>query len=122
MADSMQAGKLREKVMFQRRSTSPDGFGNEDGAWSNYLGPVSARIRPINGREEVLAGKLAGVQPFEVTVRYMTQTRTLTPDDRVLRLGADGATLATYQITAVQNPDERHIWLSLLVKAGGDQT
>lgn len=107
-------GQLREKVSFYRRSTTSDGYGNQTGGWVLLSGPWAARIRPINGKEEILAAKLAGVQPVEIVVRSCAATRTITVADRAV----NARTGAVYDLTAIQNPDERNIWLAMLAKAG----
>lgn len=108
------AGNLRERVTFQRRADIPDGMGNMAENWVDLCGPFSSRIRPINGKEEVLVGKLSGVQPFEIEVRSCGAIRAVTTADRAVNT----RTGQTYDITAIQNPDERNAYLSILVKAG----
>ena len=75
---------------------------------------MSARLQPVNGREEVLAGKLSGVQPFILTVRYSSQTAGVTTDHQAV----NARTGDRYDITAIQNPDERRAYLSMMVKRG----
>ena len=112
----MAANRKRELVSFQRRDPgSDDGMGNvAEGASQLLCGPFYARLRPINGREEVLAQKLAGVQPFELVVGYCRDTAGVLTTDQVV----NARTGAVYDITAIQNPDERRRELSMLVKAG----
>ncbi len=113
----MPATRRRESVIFQARVRGAgDGAGNSEAAWDvvNQLGPFSARLRPINGREEVLAGKLQGVQPFELNVRFCAATAGVTTAHRVL----DARTQQPYRITAIQNPDERNQELSMLLVRG----
>jgi head-tail adaptor len=112
------AGELNQKISFQRRTSTPDGFGNNELGWAALSGPFSARIRPINGKEEVLVGKLAGVQPFEIVVWSSTKTRAITVEDRAV----NARTGQAYDITAIQNPDERNGFLSMLAKAGDAET
>lgn len=124
---------LRETVTFQRRGAATpatpgtpqagdgmggaapagDGMGGSEGEWADLCGPFRAELRPINGREEVLAGKLSGVQPYELTVRYFSATAGVTTDDRAVdRCGTP------YDITAIQDPTMRRQWLSMIVKKG----
>lgn len=112
------AGLLREKVRFERRNDVSDGAGNQAENWEPLCGPFSARVRPINGKEEVLAGKLAGVQPYEITIRYCQATKAVTTEDRAV----DDRTGRAFDITAIQDPTERRQWLSMLVKAGDAET
>lgn len=111
------AGQLRERVGFQRRTTIDDGAGNTEGAWpadGEYFHVCAARFRPINGREEVLAQKLSGVQPYEITVRRSRATAEVLTTDRAVWL----RTGETFDITAKQNPDERRLFLSFLARKG----
>jgi head-tail adaptor len=112
------SGQMREKIRFQRRTSTPDGFGNNELGWTVLSGPFSARIRPINGKEEVLVGKLAGVQPFEIVVWSSNATRAVTTEDRAV----NARTGQAYDITAIQNSDERNGFLSMLAKAGDAET
>jgi head-tail adaptor len=102
-------------MRFERRTGSPDGAGNTVETWAPLCGPFSARLRPINGKEEVLAGKLAGIQPYEIVVRYCRDTAGITPEDRAI----DCRSGQRFDLAAIQNTDERRMWLSILAKAGG---
>ena len=111
----MASHRLRERVRFERRvATAGDGAGNTlPETWTPFY-ICAGRLRPINGREEVLAQKLGGVQPFELVVRCCRQAEQVTTDDRAV----NDRTGAPYDITAIQNPDERRSYLSMLVRAG----
>ena len=69
---------------------------------------------PSTGAREILVGKLSGVQPFEIIVRYSSATAAVTTEDSAV----DPRTGKRFDITAIQNPDERHMWLSMLAKTG----
>ena len=112
----MATQRMRERVAFQARTKASDGAGNTVGAW-NTAAPictVSARLRPINGREEVMAQKLQGTLNFELLVRYSSQTAAVTPSCRAV----NARTGETYDIRTIQNPDERNAWLSMIVTGG----
>jgi head-tail adaptor len=111
----MTAGELKELVRFDRRATIDDGYGNTAGAWELLGGPWPARIAPAAGSEDVLADRLSGLQPVEITIRYFSQTLAIQAQDRAV----DVRTGRTYNITSVNNPDERHAYLSILATAGG---
>lgn len=96
-----------------RRAQVDDGAGNTEGVLQPFFGPVWARIRPINGREEVLAQKLSGVQPVEVTIRYCVAAASILPTDVLV-----DRQNRPYNITAIQNPDERNEYLSILAVRG----
>lgn len=105
--------KMRRRVAFLRRGTTDDGAGNSESLLAPLFGPVWARLRPINGKEEVLAQKIAGVQPFEATIRWTATAATLAATDVM----EDEAGLQ-YNVRSVQNPDEKHGYLSLIVTRG----
>ncbi len=107
---------LRESIAFERLIQTPMGDGNTESTWNTDapLCTVRGEMRPINGREEVLAQKLEGVQPFALTVRYCAATAGVTTEDRAVNT----RTGVTYDITAIQNPDMRQQWLSMVVRQG----
>lgn len=111
----MPANRKREMVSFLRHPPGGDGLGNpNDGPPELLCGPFHARLRPINGREEVLAQKLSGVQPFELVVNYCAATAGVLTTD----IAKNTRTGVLYDITSIQNPDERKRELSMIVKAG----
>jgi len=116
------AGALRERVRFDRRpAVEDDGFGNTIGPWEPATSSMAARIRPLPGREEVLAQRLGGVQPYEITVRASKALRGLSraaePAATEWR-AVNVRTLETYDITDIRNPDERGEDLVFLVRKG----
>ena len=110
-------GRLRERVRFDRRAEYDDGAGNMQAGWST-LGEVPAEIKPVRGGEALLAGKLAGKVPAEITVRWSRALGAgdlrLTTDDRAV----DARTGDAYQIRAIENRDMRRQWLTLTCEAG----
>lgn len=108
------AGDLRERVAFEFRPMSDDGFGNEEaGAWSVAC-TVAARIKPARGAESIQAARLAGRQPVVITVRSSTQTRAVNQSWRVrdVRKGT------IYNIRSIVNPDEHRAFLDMECEAG----
>ena len=110
--------RMRERVTFQRRLQISDGAGNTRGGWdtnlANAICTTAARLRPINGREEVLAQKLQGTQGFELVVRYSAATTAVTSSCRAV----NARTGEAYDIKTIQNPDERRMYLSMIVTRG----
>ena len=78
MAENVRsAGALRDRIYLQRRDPGDDGFGNtlpEAGEFETAL-EVWANLRPLRGSETVIASRLAGRQPYIVTVRSSSETR-----------------------------------------------
>lgn len=105
--------KFRRRVKFMRRQQVDDGAGNRVGGWDSLCGPFWARLRPLNGREEVLAQKLSGVSPYELQVRFCRETLGVTTDD--MAIDDQGV---SYDITAISNPDEQRRYIYLTVTAG----
>ncbi|PWK65868.1 head-tail adaptor protein [Aminobacter sp. AP02] len=108
------AGSLSERVTFQRKDAIDDGYGNPvTGPWQDIF-TEPARLQPRLGSEPVIAARLTGIQPFTLTVRSSTRTREVTPAWRIVNARSG----ATYNIKAITNPDERNVWLDLLVVEG----
>jgi SPP1 family predicted phage head-tail adaptor len=109
---------MRESVRFERRAEVDDGYGNVTGGWETLVASVYAEIRPLRGREEVLAGKLTGTMPYEVKTRWRADLAIgedrLTTDDRAVNV----ATGDVYNIRSVENPDMKRQWLKLTCEAG----
>jgi len=108
------AGSLDKRVRFQRRQDVEDEFGNVKSTWVDQF-TVSARMIPRLGGEEVMAGRLQGVQPYILRVRGSSDTRQITPEWRAV----NARTGLAYNIKSISNPDERGAYLDMLVVQGG---
>lgn len=117
----MGAGDLRERIKFQSRedltgnSPPPGGFRNDEGGWTDRF-TVWARLKPLRGGEDVLAARLTGLQPAEITVRYSAQTASIATGWRAV----DTRTGRTFAIKAIADFTERHQYLTLTVQSGGN--
>jgi len=86
------AGLLRESVTLQRRAL--DANGDRLGPWADdFTGP--ARVVAKVAGETVLAQRIAGVQPIEITMRLDLFSAAIDTDWRLLWLGWP------FEITAV---------------------
>lgn len=107
------AGSLSEKIAFLEPDNIDDGYG---GITTGYVERFqdAARLQPRMGSEPVIASRLAGIQPYTMTVRSSTATRAVTPAWRArnVRSGRE------YNIKAVVNIDERNAWLEFLIIEG----
>jgi head-tail adaptor len=74
----MAAGRLRERLSFQKRTEVDDGFGNVVSGPFETQFTVSARVQPRMGSEPIIAQRLQGVQPVTITVRSSSDTRQIT--------------------------------------------
>lgn len=107
------AGDLRHKVGFYKRAVvgdsdaSPpvigDGYGNEEGDFSSTAEfTCAANIKPSLGGEQVLAGRLAGTNLVNITVRQSSNSAAVTTAWRA----KDERTGDIYNIRSVIDPDE----------------
>lgn len=109
------AGALRERVHCQCRDAVDDGYGNEvAGGWTTQF-TVAAAFRPLRGGEEVMAARLAGVQPYIVTVRQSSQTRRITTDWRLVDARNASRVL---NIRAIHDPDGKRADFEMLAQDG----
>lgn len=116
------AGQLRERVTFQRRDRTPDGYGNEvAGGWTDQF-TVYARLMPRLGGEEVIAARMTGVQPYILTVRSSSLTRGVSPDWRAYDarrgIGENGEPARLFEILSIANVDEKNAYIDFLVREG----
>lgn len=109
----MGAGKYNRRVIFQSAAAGSDRFGNKTtGAWVDKF-TVYAEIVPKFGSEQIMAGKLAGRTPFNITVRYSSDTVQVTEAWRVVDdLGI------VYNIRSIVNLDGRFRDLEMLCEKG----
>lgn len=119
----MNAGDLTTQIRFEaredlsRNSPPGDGAGNLRGAWEpRFIRP--AAIKPIKGREEILAQRLQGVTPALIVVRFDRQTAQITPEWRAVEITPEGREIV-WAISAVQDMERRRQWLTLACLAGG---
>lgn len=116
------AGQLRERVRFEPLIVADGGDGNAESTWNsaNPIATVDAAIKPIRGKEEVLAGKLSGVQPYEIVIRSWSATRLIKTSDRavIARVSAVFQVGQSFDITAIEDPDGSGSWLSILCTSG----
>lgn len=108
------AGQLRERVAYEERAAiADDGYGNTEGDWQVKF-YRSASIVPKLGGEQVQASRLSGVQPYLITMRSDSDTRTIIVEGRLRNARTD----AIYNIRTVTNPDLKNHYLELLVEEG----
>ncbi|MFC4172641.1 phage head closure protein [Microvirga sp. GCM10011540] len=109
------SGELRDRVTFQARSVVDDGYGNEvSGPWTDQF-TVAANIAPARGREEVLAQRLEGVRPVEITVRWSSQTGQIAPEWRAVNARKPAE---IYNIHDIRDPDGKRMWNVLTCTLG----
>lgn len=106
----MSSGELRERISFEYRAATDDGYGNPiSGDWTEGY-RTAARIQPLRGGEGVQAARLEGRQPFILKIRVSALALTITTDWRA----HNTRTGEVYEIRSHANTDEKRKYLELL--------
>lgn len=111
---------MREKLHFQQRQLEPDPWGGDPrpGDYATVF-TEPARLKPGLGSETIIASRLAGIQPYTVTVRSSTRTRGVNTAWRVVDARpAAGQEPRVFAIKSIVNPDERDRYIDLVVVEG----
>ncbi|WP_085908283.1 phage head closure protein [Kiloniella majae] len=64
----MRIGKLRERISLQELSLAGDGGGGQVETW-NEVAKVWANVKPLSGREQIIANKETGTTLYRITIR-----------------------------------------------------
>lgn len=111
----MAAGRLRDRVKFQRErepdDVIEDGAGGYDLQWK-HIGTVWGELVFANSREASEAGRLESATMGTLIVRSSDFTRGITAADRCL------INDEPYNIRSNQNYDRRGVWRQMLVEVG----
>lgn len=112
------AGALRERLNFQSRGSQDDGWGGGPVGQGPYATVFtrSAGMRPRTGGEDVTAARLNGQQPYIVTVRNDSQTRTITTGWQLVDARNVDRVFAVASPPA--DPDGKNQWLEFLAVEG----
>jgi head-tail adaptor len=111
------AGHLGERLAFQKRVATTDGYGNAEGAWQTRF-TVAARVQPLKGGEAVLSARLSGVQPVIIVVRMSSHTKQITAGWRAV----DARTGTVYALTSpAADMEERRMYLTVAGTIGEPQ-
>lgn len=103
MVSPISAGALRSRVSFFKRTVVSDGYGNDEGEYSDTPEfTVAANVRPKLGGEDVLAGRLSGRNLVVVTVRQSSATQQIAPDWKAV----DARSGEQFAIRSVIDPNE----------------
>lgn len=107
----MRAGRLNERVTFQRAVVGDDGYGNAITSWTDHL-TVWADVRETLGKERVDAGRIEASATATVRIRSSAASRGLTAADRMVARGA------TWNIRSVVPVGNDRAMLDLLCERG----
>lgn len=110
----MRAGRLRERLAFERRADIDDGSGNTVGQFQEVF-QRAARVQPLKGSEAVQGQRLAGIQPVVISVRCCSMVSQVTTAWRV----RDVRSGEIYNLTSSANMDERGKYMDFLATSGG---
>jgi len=77
------SGKLTRRLRFESPQAQPDGYGDAVTIWQEEF-TTSAEVFARSGGEQVLAARLSGIQPVEITVRRFAATARITSAWRVI--------------------------------------
>lgn len=109
------AGPLRDRLHMQSRGLVDDGFGNEvPGGEFETRFTVWGNLRPLHGSESVMASRLAGKQPYLITVRGSSDMRQV---NAAWRIVDKNNTDRIFAITAPPTEPERG-WIEILATEG----
>jgi SPP1 family predicted phage head-tail adaptor len=98
----MAAGKKRHRISIQRRTDTPDGYGEAVPAWADLVTRYSARIRDDSQREFTANLQVQDAKTIHIEIR--DPRLALTPKDRVIWHAASGdRTLDVKAILAGEN-------------------
>lgn len=83
---SVSAGDLDRKITIQRATSVPNEFNEPVMTWTDFK-TVRAMRRDVSDAEKFAAGQVGSVLQSRFTIRSSTETRTITPNDRLVHEG-----------------------------------
>lgn len=117
--DYPKARDMRDLVKIQRRSTVPTALGGVTGDWYDLIPRRRAQLQPFRPRRtggtQDLAGRAQVTAPFDMYLRYDSETSQVTPDDRVVDLNDPSR---TFKIGFIQDLQSRRLWLTFQLELG----
>ncbi len=96
----MRAGRLHERVTFQRRTESLSAYREDVGDWADLV-EVSAAVEPISGKEFFASLQVQNDITTRVVCRYSSDVSGITTKDRI----SHGSNY--YDIAAILNVNSR---------------
>lgn len=114
----MTAGRLRDRITFQRLTEGDDGYGNTVTGWANMERSagvaltVWADVRETPGKERVEAGRVEASRTATIRIRASSEVAGITEGDRVMVRGS------AWNIRSIAPVGNDRAMLDLLVEAG----
>lgn len=112
---AMTAGKMRQKLHFQRRGPADDGYGNPQSGKFETVFTDYAELIPLKGGEPVIAARLTGTQPYVIRIRSSARSREVVTSWRAVDARD---TSRVFNITAVANFDQKNAYLDMTATQG----
>lgn len=112
----MTAGKMRQKLHFQRRGpTFENEYGNEQAGKFETVFSEFAEFIPLRGGEPVIAARLTGTQPYVMRVHSNTNSRQVSTAWRVVDARDPSR---VFNITSIVNSDQKNGYLDMMATQG----
>lgn len=105
----------RHRMVFAKRSDDPDGRGNPEGDWIDQFTCDAEVIPLLRGGEEVIASRLAGVQPVILRIRSCIAARLI---ETHWKATDERRPTVVYNIKSIANLDQRDQFLDVLASSG----
>jgi SPP1 family predicted phage head-tail adaptor len=96
------AGQLNQRLTIQQTTQTQDSFNEPDDSWGTYL-TRWAKIEPLSGNEELMAGADRTAVRFRITMRYDSLTSAITGKMR----GLLGSTIYEFLTPAIDRDSRR---------------
>ena len=113
----MPAGPMRQLLAWERREDVnpdfPEDYGNTQSDWVEQFRCAAAR-QAMRGGETVLASRLAGTQPYIVTIRQCAAARQIRTDWRA----RDVRSGQVLQVKSIMDPTDRGAFFDIMVVEG----
>lgn len=108
----MESGRLRNRVIIQRKLDSRDTYGGQTETWSD-VDEVWAEIVPLVGREYLEARQLTAEVSTKIRIRYR---KGIKPEMRVKWEEADSDEARYYDIQSVQHVEAKQREIVLMCR------
>jgi SPP1 family predicted phage head-tail adaptor len=87
---SVSPGAFKARLRFDAKTAVADSAGGVESDWQEQF-TVRGELMALSGSEPIRAQRLEGHQPYNIRVRYSSQTKQIDPSWRVVELVDDQA-------------------------------
>jgi len=113
MTSKIGAGRLYERIAFEKPVQQPDGQGGMTNGWKQQF-ECRAHFHLLRGSETVQASRLQGQQPVIVTIRASSDARQIEPGWRI----KDVRSGTIYQVKEPPRLTEDRAYFQMLAMSG----